>query len=224
MTGTGDSTVISKGNRNWALLHLCKLLLLLLSSQNATHMRNSPLLGQSVGLLPVAKVAVERFHSCGQWLHPVTPTRRPLLLLLSSIHNFFSLLLASSPKSTPLPVNWTTTGKSFYQLLPSYNYWFNSTTTWNRSCRLPARYRLELTAVQLRLLPLKTQIVIERVERPCRLTQAPESIYCNNFVMAITGCRVTLVVTWPPRSAGLVISSKTVLPRNANTQLVYNLL
>ena len=34
-----------------------------------------------------------------------------------------------------------------------------------------------------------------------RLTQAPESIYCNNFVMAITGCRVTLVVTWPPRSA-----------------------
>ena len=114
MTGTGDSTVISKGNRNWALLHLCKLLLLLLSSQNATHMRNSPLLGQSVGLLPVAKVAVERFHSCGQWLHPVTPTRRPLLLLLSSIHNFFSLLLASSPKSTPLPVNWTTTGKSFY--------------------------------------------------------------------------------------------------------------
>jgi len=46
-----------------------------------------------------------------------------------------------------------------------------------------------------------TSTVIERVERPCRLTQAPESIYCNNFVMAITGCRVTLVVTWPPRSA-----------------------
>ena len=57
-----------------------------------------------------------------------------------------------------------------------------------------------------------TSTVIERVERPCRLTQAPESIYCNNFVMAITGCRVTLVVTWPPRS-------QTTLPRHISSVL-----
>ena len=58
----------------------------------------------------------------------------------------------------------------------------------------------------------KTGFVIERVERPCRLTQAPESIYCNNFVMAITGCRVTLVVTWPPRSAwSLVVAWRLLL-------------